>query len=150
MEEHAPELASLAMQTLPTYTDMASQHAVLAALRRLVAQDAFVKALAAAIVRRERSKLPRQQAYVLLCWSLLLLQRLELPAGQKAASKLIQCQVMAVFMSCGMATCSLARHGRWWGLSASGPMPYIFFCIRIDLDCHDACMHLQACLGAWI
>ena len=152
MEEHATELASLAMQTLPTYTDMASQHAVSAALRRLVAQDAFVKALAAAIVRRERLKLPRQQAYVLLCWFLLLLQRLELPAGQKAASKLIQCQVMAVFMSCGMATCSLARRGRWWGaVSYWGPVSFLVHAVYFHLSknrtwFHDACMHLQYAL----
>ena len=90
LDSRAAELCSLVFSTLPTY-DVRSQRAVLAVLRVALKNEAFLRTFAAAVVRAPVPR-SRQEAYVLLCWSGAVLARLQLPAGRKAAAKLVELQ----------------------------------------------------------
>ena len=90
LDSRAAELCSLLFSTLPTY-DVRSQRAVLAVLRVALDNETFLRTFAAALVRAPVPR-PRQEAYVLLCWSGAVLARLQLPAGRKAAARLVELQ----------------------------------------------------------
>ncbi|KAG2444413.1 hypothetical protein HXX76_001166 [Chlamydomonas incerta] len=100
-DANAPALAGLVGATLSSYTDLPSQRLVrafiAAACRR---SDAFVRALAAVVVKAATVKPPapgpsRAEAEVLLHWSRAVLLALdaEAPAAKKAVAKLVEIQV---------------------------------------------------------
>lgn len=83
----------LLFQTLPYYRSMDSQRAVLQFLKQTVRNEAFMKAMAGSIVRHNSQRLPRQDAFILLCWSCTVVRQFELPGAKKAVHKLAECQV---------------------------------------------------------
>lgn len=92
---NAVDLVQLVFQTLPYYRSMDSQRAVMQFLRQTVRNDTFMKAMAGAVVKQSSQRLPRQHAYVLLCWSCIVVRQFELPSAKKAVLKLAECQVSA-------------------------------------------------------
>ena len=93
---NAAELVQLVFQTLPFYRSMDSQRAVVQFLKQTVRNEAFMKAMAGGIVRQSSQRVPRQDAYTLLCWSSTVVQQFELPSAKKAVLKLAECQVDAL------------------------------------------------------
>jgi hypothetical protein len=79
--------------TLPLYGDLASQRAVLATLRTALASETFLKTFAAMLLRADGAHVSRQETFILFLWSCALLQALQLPAGAKAAQKIMDRQV---------------------------------------------------------
>jgi len=93
VSSNAADLVQLMFQTLPYYRDATSQRAVLHFLKPCLQNETFLKAMAGALVRLGPHRLPRQDAYALLCWSSAVVRHLELPAARKALSKIAECQV---------------------------------------------------------
>lgn len=94
LEENAGELVDLVFQTLPLYQNLATQRAVLKFLKQCLHNKAFLKTMAATIVRDGTQRgLCKQSAYVLLCWSSAVVRRLSLPGARKAVLKIAECQV---------------------------------------------------------
>ncbi|KXZ48792.1 hypothetical protein GPECTOR_25g376 [Gonium pectorale] len=98
LDSNAAALAGMVGATLPLYTDLASQRLV----RRFLSSacrrsDAFVRALAAVVVKAAAVKPPpsRSEALVLLHWSRAVLLRLDPTAAatKKAIAKLVEVQV---------------------------------------------------------
>ena len=79
---------------------MDSQRAVVQFLKQTVRNEAFVKAMAGAIVRQSSQRVPRQHAYTLLCWSSTVVRQFELPGAKKAVLKLAECQVAYLMYLC--------------------------------------------------
>ena len=90
----AVEICALLFGTvLPSYSDLDSQKAVERVIQRALSKETFLKAFASSLVRTDGSHLSRQECFVLCRWSSLALQALQLPAGLKAAQKLMERQV---------------------------------------------------------
>jgi hypothetical protein len=87
---------SLLLDTLPENRLRSQQRAVNRLVRAALAQpdDAFLKALAAALLKQSSSSsaLPPQTAFTLLEWSCLLLEALPAEGGSKATAKLLEGQ----------------------------------------------------------
>lgn len=95
LQDHAPALVSLLLDTLPDNRLRSQQRAVNRLVRAALAQpdDAFLKALAAALLKQSSSSaLPPQTAFTLLEWSCLLLEALPAEGGSKATAKLLEAQ----------------------------------------------------------
>lgn len=96
------------MQTLPAYDDLDQQQAVRHALRKAAASsDAAVKQLAAAIVKAApTSSRPaiKREAIVLLHWSSVVLERLDVESAKKAVQKLVEvhCELLETVSSYGL------------------------------------------------
>ena len=73
------------METLNVYHDGESQRAVLRFCRDAAKHEAFLKALAGAVVKQGSSvaKLSRRQAHAVLTWSCVALERLDPAAAKK-------------------------------------------------------------------
>lgn len=80
------------LTSLGFYNDSATQRAILATLRHCIKSQEFLKEFTAGLVKQESSKPAPGSAGVLLRWSSLVLQHLDVTTAQKAASKVIECQ----------------------------------------------------------
>jgi hypothetical protein len=93
---------SLLLDTLPDNSLRSHQRAVNRLVRAALAQpdDAFLKALAAALLKQSSSgsALPPQTAFTLLEWSCLLLEALPAEGGSKATAKLLEGQAALLNM----------------------------------------------------
>lgn len=93
VESNAAQLSSTIFSTLPLYSDLPSQRAVLATLRIALSNETFLKTFAASLLRTDGAKVSRQESFILFLWSSAVLQALQLPAAAKAALKLLERQV---------------------------------------------------------
>ncbi|DBB12167.1 TPA: hypothetical protein ACH3X3_006274 [Trebouxia sp. C0006] len=92
LEVHAVSLVQLMLHTLPIYQDSASQRAVLATVKQAVTNGTFLKTLAGAIVKLDPDSVSRQECFVLLCWTAVVLRQLQVSCAKKAVIKLVECQ----------------------------------------------------------
>jgi hypothetical protein len=90
LDKHANDIVALLLEVLPAYTLRPQQEAVNQLVRLAVQQEAFLKPLAAAIIRQAASKPPPQTAFVLLEWSSFVLSELQPANAQKAVRKLLE------------------------------------------------------------
>lgn len=98
-DAEAVELCSHLFGTvLPIYSDLADQKAVERVIEAALAKETFLRAFASSLVRTDGAHLSRQECFVLHRWSSLALQALRLPAGLKAAQKLMERQVILMHM----------------------------------------------------
>ena len=92
MDKHANDIVALLLEVLPAYTLRHQQEAVNQLVRLAVRHEAFLKPLAAAIIKQSATKPPPQTAFVLLEWSCLVLGELQPTKAQKAVRKLLEAQ----------------------------------------------------------
>jgi hypothetical protein len=92
-QEKAAELVALALDTLPGPSQVQQQAAIDAAVDAAAAHHPnFLRELTVAVLKAAAAKPPPHTAQRLLAWSAALLAALPLPAGKKAAAKLIEAQ----------------------------------------------------------
>lgn len=115
VETEPEELVSLAVQTLTVYAGLSEQQAVRYALRKAAeSSETAVKQLAAAVVKaaptgsRPTSK---RDAIVLLHWSGLVLEYLNIEAAKKAVQKLVEvhCELLETLAGCGLPLAKAAE-----------------------------------------
>jgi hypothetical protein len=92
LDANALELVTLALETVPIYNSRHEQRAVNRVLRAALGHDAFLKPLAAALIKQGSGKLPPQHAFTLLEWSCLVLEQLPPEGSKKATQKLLEVQ----------------------------------------------------------
>lgn len=78
---------------LPLYSDLTDQKAAERVVVAALTKETFLKVFVSGLVRIDAARLSRQECFVLQRWSSLALQALRLPAGLKAAHKLLERQV---------------------------------------------------------
>lgn len=92
LQQHGVEVVALLMDILPACQLRIEQLAINRLLAAAVAQEAFLKPLAAAVVKAAAARPPPQTAYVLLEWSAAVLGALDPVSAQKAAGKVMEAQ----------------------------------------------------------
>jgi hypothetical protein len=92
LQQHGVEVVALLMDILPACQLRIEQLAINRLLAAAVAQEAFLKPLAAAVVKAAAGRPPPQTAYVLLEWSAAVLGALDPTSTQKAAGKVMEAQ----------------------------------------------------------
>lgn len=97
LEAHSAALVQLMLYTLPFYQDLDSQRAVLATVRQAVNNGTFLKTLAGALVKLDAAAVSRQECFMLLCWTAVVLRHLQPQSARKAVLRLVECQ--AVYLS---------------------------------------------------
>eukprot|EP00775_Hariotina_reticulata_P008383 gene8383-8567_t len=92
LDANALDLVTLALETVPIYNSRHEQRAVNRLLRAALSHDAFLKPLAAALIKQSSGILPPQHAFTLLEWSCLVLEQLPSEGSKKATQKLLEVQ----------------------------------------------------------
>ena len=96
MDAEAGELCSLLFGTvLPLYSDLADQKAAERVIVAALSKETFLRVFVSGLVRIDAARLSRQECFVLQRWSSLALRAIQLPAGLKAAQRLMECQVIS-------------------------------------------------------
>lgn len=112
LSDHSAELAALVLETLPAYELKAQQRAVNQWVRSALADEAFLKAFAAVLLKACAAKQPPQNAFKLLEWSCLVLERL--PSGStKAVQKLIEAQGGLLDILFHISSSHVGQQQRW-------------------------------------
>lgn len=111
VNDHSVELATLVLETLPSYSLKTQQRAVNQWVRSALAYDGFLKAFAGALIKACAVHQPPQNAIKLLEWTCLVLEQLPQGSG-KAVQKLLEAQG-SLFITLFSNSSDHAGHQRW-------------------------------------
>lgn len=91
VETHISEITAIIFSSLDISLSPSQQRLINTALHTALESDAFMKEVAARLVKADKNPNPRV-AFILFRWSGLVLRRLDSEQASKAAAKVIECQ----------------------------------------------------------